>query len=303
MHEEHIAVDEGGVDAAALWTAVHGSGPPMLLCHGGPGLWDDLDVPARMVDDLVTVHRFDQRGCGRSRDAGPYSVERAIADIAALREHWGIERWIVGGHSWGACLALAYALKHPARVAAVVWIAGTGVDDYWEREARHLYHDERAARLTSDQRARYERLREMQARTSDDAPGWNAIDEELCILQWLPDFADRERAPDHAAALLRAGFRPNYHVNAALNADWLRYRQAEDLGSRLASLDIPALVVHGAEDPRPSTIAERLAAALPRADLAVIPGAGHYPWVEQPDRFRDVLRRFLVQAAGGEIDG
>src|SRR5437899_636174 len=72
---------------AVLRTARQGSGPAMLLCHGGPGLWDYLAPMAGMVDDLVTVYRYDQRACGRSSGNPPFDVLTAIADLEALREH------------------------------------------------------------------------------------------------------------------------------------------------------------------------------------------------------------------------
>jgi proline iminopeptidase len=59
-----------------------------------------------MVEDLVTVHRYDQRGSGRSVAHPPYHLADFITDLEALREHWRRERWVVAGHSWGAQLAL-----------------------------------------------------------------------------------------------------------------------------------------------------------------------------------------------------
>jgi proline iminopeptidase len=54
------------VDGARLWTARAGAGPPVVLCHGGPGLCDNLAPVSDLVEDIATVYRFDQRGCGRS---------------------------------------------------------------------------------------------------------------------------------------------------------------------------------------------------------------------------------------------
>lgn len=118
-------------DGELLWTATGGEGPPLVLCHGGPGLWDDQGPVARMVEDLVTVHRYDQRGCGRSSASGPYTVARFVADLEALREHFGRETWMVGRHSWGATLALRYAIAHPERVRALLYVSGTGAGHGW----------------------------------------------------------------------------------------------------------------------------------------------------------------------------
>ena len=94
------------VPGADLWTVTSGSGLPLVLAHGVPGMWDYMGPVAEMVEDLVTVHRYDQRGSGRSV-AHPLShLADFITDLEALREHWRHERWVVAGHSWGAQLAL-----------------------------------------------------------------------------------------------------------------------------------------------------------------------------------------------------
>jgi len=80
-------------------------------------LWDYLEPVAAMLDDLWTVYRYDQRSCGRSTGGPPYDVATAVADLDALREHWGLSQWIVLGHSWGATLALAYGLAIPPKHA------------------------------------------------------------------------------------------------------------------------------------------------------------------------------------------
>jgi molybdenum cofactor cytidylyltransferase len=116
------------VEGASLWTATQGGGVPLVLCHGGPGLSDNLGPIAEMVDDLALVHRYDQRGSGRSRSSGPFDVEAFVADLEALRRRWGHERCLAGGHSWGANLALCYALAHPDRTLGVIYLAGSGRD-------------------------------------------------------------------------------------------------------------------------------------------------------------------------------
>jgi proline iminopeptidase len=131
MDEERIEI--GGV---RLWTVQQGEGPPLMLSNGGPGCCDYLEPIARMIEDLARVHRWEQRGCGRSDATPPYDHTTCIADLEALRLHFGYDRWIVGGHSWGANLSLAYALEHPERVIALLYLAGTGITDAWSPEFR-----------------------------------------------------------------------------------------------------------------------------------------------------------------------
>jgi pimeloyl-ACP methyl ester carboxylesterase len=90
----YVTGDEGNreelvpVAGAQVWTATSGSGPGLVLTHGGPGMSDDLGALARMVEDLAAVHRYDQRACGRSTGQGAgQTVASALADLDALREH------------------------------------------------------------------------------------------------------------------------------------------------------------------------------------------------------------------------
>jgi proline iminopeptidase len=128
-------------DGVRLWTISEGSGRPVVLCNGGPGCCDYLAPVAAMLDDTAQVIRFEGRGCGRSDPQPPYTVETCLADLEAVRQHYAIERWIVGGHSAGADLALAYALAHRDRVLGFICIAGGRVHN--DREWHRIYSERR----------------------------------------------------------------------------------------------------------------------------------------------------------------
>ncbi|HEY7834867.1 MAG TPA: alpha/beta hydrolase [Ktedonobacterales bacterium] len=282
------------VPGATLWTARQGSGPALVLCHGGPGLWDYLGPVACMVDDLATVYRYDQRACGRSSGEADYDLAAAIADLEALRAHWGLASWIVGGHSAGATLALAYFLMYPRETAGLIYLCGTGLGDAWHAEYR-ANHD---ARLMPDERARLDELPQQRARAERDGNGaeYAALDREYCTLAWSTDLADRANARALARTLFVGDLLPNYTVNGLLGAALDRFTARADLPARLAALDLPALIVHGAGDPRPAWCVYQLAGLLPRARLAILPGAGHLPWLDGSTELRAVLRRFLARS-------
>ncbi len=111
-------------DGARLWSTVSGTGTSMLMFNGGPGCDDYLQPVAELVDDMVRTIRFEPRGCGRSDWDGRYDLNTLLTDAESLREAYGVERWIVAGHSAGPNWALAYALRHPERVIGVIGIAG-----------------------------------------------------------------------------------------------------------------------------------------------------------------------------------
>ncbi len=274
-------------DGARLWTWRAGLGPPVVLCHGGPGLWDELEPVADMLTDVATVIRWDQRGAGRSNPVGPYEVARFVADLEAIRRHFGIDRWIVAGHSWGASLALRYGVAHPDRTQALVCISGTDLD--WQTH-RVAYHERRLTRL-GPHRQRWKDLRALGSRTP-------AEERELNLLTWSTDFSDRRHELELAATWAPDRFPINHECNAALGRE-LKEEDLETFAARCGQLGSPALVVHGEDDPRPITGPTELARTLPEGRLEVLKGVGHLPWAERPHLLKDVLRTFVLGIRDG----
>lgn len=277
MVEERV-----NANGVILWTVRQGAGPPLVLCHGGPGDHDVLGPVAAMVEALTTVFRYEQRGCGRSERTPPYDVATFVADLEGLRRHWGHERWIVGGHSWGAGLALTYAVHHPERVRALLYLSGTGITLEWRDE----YDRNRMRRLSLEERERFADLRARRA--AAEGREADQIAEAYVALLWSTNFADPSKAspPDHGPV--------NYEVNQLVGADWNRFLQQGDLSSQVRQLQFPALVVHGDSDPRPAWAAAHLAQLLPRAQFVLLPEVGHMPWLERPELLRKALRDFLT---------
>jgi proline iminopeptidase len=122
---------------ATIWTVVKGVGIPVFLCNGGPGSPDYLGPVADMIDDVARVIRFEQRGCGRSEHKPPYDLTTCLSDIENIRTYYSIDEWVIGGHSWGANLALAYALTYPQRVSGIIYMAGNGIQH--DREWSEAY--------------------------------------------------------------------------------------------------------------------------------------------------------------------
>jgi proline iminopeptidase len=231
---------------------------------------------AGMLDDRATVVRWDQRGGGRSEPcAGPWTTDRFVADLDAVRRHFALERTVLLGHSWGASLALSYALAHPERVAALVYVSGTGIgpDADWHAD----YAANLLARLAEDPR-RLARWREL--------PG---ASRERAVLQWSAEFVDRERAVEHAERMADPWFAINSPCNKALNAEAKQTSGTPALYAACQALDLPVVVVDGERDIRPRSAVDSLVRALPRVRRVTLANAGHLPWVEDPYGFRDAV--------------
>jgi proline iminopeptidase len=125
----YLPVSDGN---AIYWeTSGNPEGKPALHVHGGPGGGMGAGYRRRFNPEKFLIVGFEQRGCGRSRplatdpgaDLSTNTTQALIADIEALREHLGVEKWLLTGLSWGTTLALAYAQAHPDRVSEIVLFA------------------------------------------------------------------------------------------------------------------------------------------------------------------------------------
>lgn len=138
MRSTIVAAD----DRTRLHVGVTGDGPDVAVLSGGPGLVHYLEQDEIAPRDMRAWYP-EPRGVGRS-DGGPHDLEQAVADLEAVRRAAGLENWLVLGHSWGADLAVRYALDHPSRVRSVVAVAGHGLhkDRSWSQVYESLKHTE-----------------------------------------------------------------------------------------------------------------------------------------------------------------
>lgn len=261
-------------------------GKPVVLLHGGPG-GGCSDKMRRFHDPgKYRIVLFDQRGAGRSTphaDLVDNTTWHLVADIEALRHRLGIERWQVFGGSWGSTLALAYAQKHPERVAELV-LRGIFMLRRWELE---WFYQQGASRLFPEAWERYlSPIPEVERHdlitafhrrlTSDDeaqrleaARAWSVWEGATSFLRVDDDFAGSHADPQFALAFAR--IENHYFVNGGFfEAEGQLLRDAE----RIA--DIPGVIVHGRYDVVcPLQNAWELHKAWPKAQLLVTPTSGH----------------------------
>jgi len=256
-----------------------GQGSPAVVLHGGPGAHHDYLLPG--FDALASGREliyYDQRGGGRSPVARDVAVgwTEQVADLEALRTAWGLERLTLAGYSWGGLLGLLYAVSHPGRVERLALISPAPA---W-RSARDQFEGAFARRNLDPafQEARRQ-LRESGLRERDPA----AFQQRIFELSVAPYFFDPERARDLTP--FRVTGRTQQEVWQSLGDFDLRPRLPELRG-------IPALVLHGEEDPIPIEAA-RTAAGLIGAEFHALPRCGHVPYVEAFEAFRTLVGGFL----------
>ena len=276
-------------------------GKPAVFLHGGPGGGTDARMRCFFDPKRYRIVLFDQRGCGKSRPHANLvdnTTWHLVEDIERLREHLGIEQWLVFGGSWGSTLALAYAETHPKRVTELVlrgifllrrwelaWFyqdpdgAGALFPDLWEHYIEPLSAEERRDCM----RAYYQRL------TSDDrktllaaARSWSIWEGALSYIKMNQDAVRKYGDPEFAAAFAR--IECHYFVNGG----WLE-RESQLLDDVPRIRHIPATIVQGRFDVVcPMRTAWALHKAWPEADFRIVPDAGHSAF--EPGTSRELIR-------------
>lgn len=275
--EERISVN--GVD---LYARTVGTGPEVVVLHGGPGAHHDYLLP--QFDALARgrrLHYYDQRGGGRSpvsRDV-PVGWREQVEDLNSLVDHWSLDPVTLLGYSWGGALALLFAATYPERVARLALVAPAPLDADQRRAFERRFAERQAQPGIMLGR---EELRRSGLRQRDpDAHQKRAF--ELAVAGY---FKDPERARDLTP--FRVTGRTQEAVWDSIASSDLR----ADL-DELAELCIPALVIHGRHDPIPLEAAERVAHALCDARIEVLEDSGHVPHVEEFETFFRTLDDFL----------
>ncbi len=273
-----LAVEGGTVDGHRL-----GTGPELLLLHGGPGLSDYLAPLAAELAPDFSVVRYQQRGIPPSVTTGDRTVEGHVADVVAVLDDLEWRRPWVLGHSWGGHLAMHLAAMHPERVAGIVVVDALGAVGDGGEEA---FGENLMRPLSTEARARID---EINAR---EESGKVTVAEEIEALGllWPFYFAEPATAPPMPPMAM------DLEGHLATWASIHDHLERGTLERALPDLRVPAVFVHGAMDPIPVEATRAAAALVPGSRLHVLPGVGHFPWLEQPGLMRGLLRETVSSA-------
>jgi pimeloyl-ACP methyl ester carboxylesterase len=276
VHEQEIRVP---VDGGDLVGHRCGEGPSALLLHGGPALPDYMGGCAELLRDRFDCVRYQQRGVAPSLEVGPYSIEEHVADAVRVLDALAIEEaWLVG-HSWGGHLALHVLASYPDRVAGLICVDPLGAyGDVFEPFGRNL-----RAKLTPEQGARVD---EIEARRRAGEATFRELAERGMLI-WPAYFLDPGRALPVPRAI-------GLECSTDTNRSIAEHHAAGTLVEALPRAPKrPALFVHGAQDPLPPASSTETAELLFGAQVVLVEGSGHFPWVEQPEAFRAAVEEFL----------
>jgi proline iminopeptidase len=268
------------VSGGQLVGLVDGSGPEVLLLHGGPGM--SADYLDGLIPELVPGYRvavYQQRGLSPSTEIGPFTVAAHLADVAAVLNGLGWEKALVAGHSWGGYLAIHVAAAFPDLLSGVLSIDPIGGVGDGGVPAFEVAMD---ARTPEQNRSRARELDEralLGEGSEQDAA-------ESLSLAWPAYFAHPDAAP------------PMMPLRLALRCQADSYesmvKEIPRLESLLPDIKIPVGFLLGAERPIPPEQAGRATAdRIPNAWVEMVPDAGHFLWLEKPGAVRAALDRLV----------
>ncbi|MFI6316390.1 prolyl aminopeptidase [Nonomuraea sp. NPDC050556] len=302
----HGMLDTGDGNLIYFEECGNPDGKPVLVVHGGPGSGCSVGMRRAADASRFRIILFDQRGCGRSRphasdpsvDMSTNTTHHLLSDMELLREHLGVERWLLYGGSWGSTLILAYAELHPERVSEIIipsvtmtrpsetdWLyngVGRFFPEAWERFRAGAPAHER------DLVAAYARLMESPDAAVRDKATHDWLAWEDAVISAEPNGkpnAYSDRPADAAVAFVRIC--AHYFANNAWLEDGILLREADKLAG------IPGVLVHGRLDMGgPVRTAWELAQAWPDAELVVIEDSGHTGSNGMRDALAEAFERF-----------
>ena len=262
-----------------------GEGRAIVVVHGGPDFDHTYLLPD--FDRLAAGYRlvyYDQRGRGRSRgkvNLDDIHIDTYVADLEGLRRHMGLESIAVLGHSWGALVAMHYALRHPERTSHLVLMNSAPASHAdllllrEERLRRHAVHEMKLTGLM---------------------PGYARGDPDAVAEYYRVDFGTTFRRQDDLERLnlkwTRKDIKAGREIEARL-AQGLIWSEGYTLLPALSAIRAPTLVIQGDFDFVPMEAAEHIAQAIPGARLAVLPDSGHFSYIDAPDLVRHAMDRFF----------
>lgn len=258
--------------------SVRGSGPEILLLHGGPGLDDYLGPLAQELAACWTVATYTQRGVAPSTEAGAMTVAGHVADVLAVLRHLGWEAPVLGGHSWGGHLAMHVLAAEPqvARAALVIDPLGAVGDGGMAAFGAEI--DRRVPDAHRSRVAQIDAIEERDGRLPPDLAG------EHLGLVWPAYFPEPDLAPPM----------PPMRVSARSDEIWAdMLAQLPTLADRLRGCRVPTVFVHGARSPMPVVASTASAELFEDARVEVVAGAGHFIWIDEPGTVRRAVERWV----------
>lgn len=285
---------EGFIDVSGgrIWYRIvgGGSGTPLLLLHGGPGVPSVYLKPLEALADERPVVFYDQLGSGQSnrpKDNSLWTVQRFVEGVGQVRKALGLNQIHLYGHSWGSMLAASYMLTRPSGVRSLILASAPMSIPRYARDARDLLTTLPAATRTA--------IETHERNGSFDSPEYQAA-----MMEFYKRYLARRQPWSAEIEKAFAELNPDVYVYMQGPSEFTITGTIKDydVTGRLKDITVPTLFTAGEYDEvRPESV-RFYQSLVPGSRLAVIENAAHLTMQDEPERYVQVLREFLHEAEG-----
>lgn len=277
------------INGTRIFVRSIGAGEPIVVIHGGPGLSHQyLLEPFSALADRYRVIFYDQRGCGWSDAFSPgdsVTMDMLVNDLEGVRSALGIERIDLVGQSWGAIIAMNYALAHPSRVRRLLLLEpAPGSREYLPHVQQTLMR-----RLSPRSLERLKILAQMPELRNDPK-----VFREFLQIRTDTYFADTTLSGAPRFTYFDSKMVQKFFESSAMFGP---YMLSYDLYDRIVDIACPTLIVHGDHDVIPTEAIDRLGKSIPNAEVHIIKECGHFVHLERPNVYFSLIRSFLSKPA------
>jgi proline iminopeptidase len=274
------------IDGAKLFLRLVGSGEPIVIVHGGPGMSHDYLVP-QLIDLLANEYQlifYDQRASGRSSgvdDTTRLTISQFVRDLEILRQQLKINRLNLLGHSFGGLLSMYYAVSYPNNVNKLLLIDSSPAS--WELNFPYFRKTiaERQTKIDKQE------LSAIEAR-GDFLTNPHLVDSYLKIF-----FRVFFKNPSLSQKLF-LGIDEHWLLNYNVTGNFIWQDLGKyDIHEKLNYINISTLIMHGDNSVISIEGAKEIHKQIPNSKLVIMKDVGHFPYIEDPKTFNRVVRDFL----------
>ncbi len=273
------------INGVKLFVKEIGQGEPVIILHGGPGLFHDYFLPhmKKLAKNRKLIF-FDQRGNGKSWmpvTADTYTLRNLIEDIEGIRKFYKLEKVNLMGHSFGGFLAMHYAVKYPEHIKSLVLMNSAPASS------------ELMMRAIINKQTRY---------TKEDTAALGELMGSGEFLKANPEIVGKffriaEKYSVSDPKFLDAVFAVPFTENTAKNMLMINQLSRQiffkyDIFDLLPRIECPTLIIHGLEDFIPMESSKRIQKSIRDSELIILKNCAHYPFIETPDQLFPLLEDF-----------
>ncbi|MEO6611387.1 MAG: alpha/beta fold hydrolase [Chitinophagaceae bacterium] len=277
---------EGRIDSdgSKLFYRVYGSGEPLLIINGGPGMNSDGFAGLAMIlSKKYKTIIYDQRGTGRSvlktTDSSTITIDLMIKDIENLRQYLHIDKWNILGHSFGGMLASWYATLYPGHIRSLILSSSGGIDLGLLGYVSATINSKLAAAERESVNYWTNKI------NGGDTSHYARLQRGLAL---APAYVfDKKNVPVIAERLTQGNSRIN-------NLVWQNLQKIKfDCATKLSAAVFPVLIIQGKQDIVSAATAEKAHKAFINSTLVFLDHSVHYGWLDNPVSYFEAVNDFL----------